>query len=315
MQTILVTYLMIGPCGATMSLDALRKRYRAARMLLSSGGKPVTWAENALAGPPASWLGNFAIRLFQINFCFIYASSGFSKLKGSTWWDPSAPWLVAVNPEFGLVRYRIFEWLLRQMSESRMVIALTTGSLSLFTLVMEIGLPFLIWTRLRPVMVIGSTLLHLGIAIMMGLTVFSMYMFTLVLCHIPAKLIRDRVVGQPGSGQKMTVLRQPRSCGRAKGRSDTVAGCHTPGHVRRSGRQGSVFGDGALIDAEGKQTVGEELFHTALRELVLVRPLGFSAISLACGLALMAGLTSLKMIRTEAVQANVRAIRQLSLLR
>ena len=68
MQTILITYLMIGPSGAALSLDALRKRYRAARALMGSGGRPVPWAESALAGPPRSWLASFAIRLVQINF-------------------------------------------------------------------------------------------------------------------------------------------------------------------------------------------------------------------------------------------------------
>jgi hypothetical protein len=241
-----------------------------------SGGKPVAWAENALAGPQATWLGNFAIRLFQINFCLIYASSGLSKLKGSTWWDHSAPWLVAANSEFGLVRYRIFEWLLRNMAESRMTIAISTGAISIFTLVMEIGLPILVWTRLRPLMVIGSTLLHLGIAIMMGLAVFGLYMFTLLLCYIPAKLIRDRLTWQPGSGRKMTVRYDSREKAAVRKaalmRSLDVANQITFVDQAGKGAQSSTV---QLIDPEGRLSVGKDLFHAALQDLVLVRSVRF----------------------------------------
>src|SRR5262249_12088107 len=163
MQTILVTYLMIGPSGAALSLDALRKRYRAARALMGAGGRHVPWAEAALAGPQSSWLANFAIRLFQINFCFIYASSGVSKLKGTSWWEFSAAWPVMVNPEFGLVRYTAYESFLHFLVEHRILIGVIAAIVTVYTLFTEIGLPFLIWTRLRPLMMSLSAMLHLGI--------------------------------------------------------------------------------------------------------------------------------------------------------
>jgi hypothetical protein len=273
MQTILVTYLMIGPSGAALSVDALRQRYRAARALMGSGGRSIPWAEAALAGPQPSWLANFAVRLVQINFCFIYASSGVSKLKGTTWWEHSAAWLVTANPEFGLVRYQAFEWLLRQLVESRFAIAVFAGLVTVFTLFVEIGFPFLVWTRLRPFMVALSALLHLGIGIMMGLAVFSMYMYGLVLGFMPARLIRERVAIAPGSGRRMTVRydsRDPAAVRKAALiRSLDVAGQVT--FVDAAGT-GDVDHTVHLTDPDGREVTGPDLTRTALRELMLLRP-------------------------------------------
>jgi Vitamin K-dependent gamma-carboxylase len=274
MQTILITYLMIGPSGATLSLDALRKRYRAARALMGSGGKPVPWAESALAGPEPSWLANFAVRLLQINFCFIYMSSGVSKLKGTTWWEHSAAWLVMANPEFGLVRYHAYDWMLRMLADNRLLISVLAAFVSLFTLVTEIGFPFLIWTRLRPAFIVLSVFLHFGIAIIMGLTGFGLYMYAMVLCYFPAKLIRDRVAWSPGAGRKMSLRfdsRDPTAVRKASiVRSLDVAQQVT--FVDTAGKT-SVDATIHLTDPDSRQVTGEDLFRTGLRELVLLRPM------------------------------------------
>lgn len=276
MQTILITYLMIAPSGATLSIDAIRARFRAAKAKLATGGKPVAWADAVLNGPQPSWLANFAQRLFQINFCLIYMSSGVSKLKGSTWWEHSAPWLVLVNPEFGLVRYRSYEWFIRELTESRFLISAIAGGLSVFTLMLEIGLPILVWTRLRPLMVIFAVMLHLGIAIIMGLAVFSMYMFTLLLCYFPAKLIRDRVAWSPGSGRKMT-LRYDSRDPLAVRKAALVAALDVASQVALVDTAGKGHEEETihLTDPEGRQVEGHELFQVALRELVLVKPIRF----------------------------------------
>jgi hypothetical protein len=270
MQTILLLYLMIGPSGAALSVDALRARYRAARAKLASGGRSIPWAEAVLSGPAKSWLANFAIRLFQINFCLIYASSGLSKLKGTTWWGHTAPWLIFANPEFGLIRYPAYEWLLRQVMEYRMLVSVFFGFATLYTLALELGLPLLIWTRLRPFMVIMSILLHFGIAVFMGLTIFGMYMFCMVLCYVPAKLIRDRVCIAPGGGRKMTMRYNS----------------HDPTAVRAAARVAALDlagqvtfldeprkGGAGLVGPDGKEHAGKDIARTALRELVLLRPL------------------------------------------
>jgi len=274
MQSILMTYLMIGPSGAAFSIDALRKRFRASRGFMAAGGRSVPWAEAVLAGPQRLWLANTAIRLLQINFCLVYASSGISKLKGTSWWEHSAAWLILSNPEFGLVRYPAFEWLLRQLAESRFILSIFASLITLFTLVVELGLPVLIWTRLRPFFVIGSILLHLGIAIMMGLNVFSLYMFAFVLCYFPAKLIRDRVGYSPGQGKKMTVHYDSRSR-QAVRKSSLIRALDVASQITfvDTHGKGSVDATVRLTGPDGKNLTGYDLYSTALRELVLLKPI------------------------------------------
>jgi hypothetical protein len=276
MQTILLTYLMIAPCGAAFSLDALRLRYRAARALMGAGGRSTPWAEAALAGPQRHWLANFGIRLFQINFCLIYMSSGVSKLKGSTWWDHSAAWLVAANPQFGLIRYRAYEWVLEALAEYRFLMAIMASFISLFTLALELGLPVLVWTRLRPFIVSMSVLLHLGIAIMMGLTVFSLYMFTLLLCYFPARLIRDRLAWPPGAGRKMTVRYDSRDASAVR-KAALVRALDVSGQITfvDTAGKGDIDKTIHMVDPDGHERTGEELYRTGLRELVLLRPVKY----------------------------------------
>jgi hypothetical protein len=179
-----------------------------------------------------------------------------------------------VNPEFGLIRYSAYEWAVRQFAEWRLGIAVATGCISLFTLVIEIGLPILIWTRLRPIMAIGSIMLHLGIGVIMGLTVFSMYMFTMVLCFFPARLIRDRVAWAPGSGKKLTLHYDSRDTTAVR-KAAIVRALDVAGQVTfvDTSAKGSMGKTVQLTDPNGNQSTGSALFHTALRELVLVRPI------------------------------------------
>jgi hypothetical protein len=272
MQTILLMYLMIGPSGAALSVDALRKRFRAARTLLGSPRQAAPWAEAALAGPPRSWLANLALRLFQINFCIIYASAGLSKLKGSTWWEHSAPWLLFANPEFGLIRYPAYEWALRLVSESRLLIAAFAASVTMFTLFVELGFPVLVWTRLRALAVSCSALLHLGIAVFMGLAVFGLYMFVLLLCYFPARLIRDRVCVTPGTGQKM-ILRYDSKDPKSVTAAARVRALDLAGQVTFVDETGKGAGTRFVVDGHEHP----DLTKTALRQLALLRPVRWLA--------------------------------------
>lgn len=205
MMNILLIYLMVAPSGAALSIDRLIARYRAARAIYRSGGKPVPWAEAVLAGPQASSLANFALRLFQIHFCIMYTSAGLSKLKGTMWWNTEATWYTIANPEFTPMNYWLYEETLRKLASFKPLMLIIWGTFTYFTLFMEICFPFLVWTRLRPFVVSLAILLHAGIAIVMGLTCFQLFMLTLLLCYLPASVIRGRLLWEPGSGSKMTL--------------------------------------------------------------------------------------------------------------
>ena len=80
-------------------------------------------------------------------------------------------------------------------------IYLTSGVV--FTLFTEIGFTFLVWGRHGGSgLVTCSILLHLGIGLVMGLTVFSLLMLTMVLAFVPPDVMRvfvDDLLGKrPG---------------------------------------------------------------------------------------------------------------------
>src|SRR5205823_5768158 len=86
MMNICMIYLMIGPSGATFSLDRWLAKRRAQRVLSGEIKGDFAAAQAVLQGPAPSVAATFATRLLQIHFCFIYFASGASKLKGGTWW-------------------------------------------------------------------------------------------------------------------------------------------------------------------------------------------------------------------------------------
>jgi hypothetical protein len=212
MMNILLFYCMIGNSGAALSVDRLVNRYRAVRLALRKGGKLDGPTLAYLDAPPRSVSAGFALRLLQVHFCFIYMASGLSKLKGPAWWSTNAYWDTLVNPEFTLIHYQWYEWLIRQLVSSRPVYAAMAAGGVAVTFIAEIGLPFMVWTRVRPYIVIFGLLLHAGIAVFMGLWIFSLLMMTLLLCYIPGAAIRERMFGPAAPpGPRIALRYNPRS--------------------------------------------------------------------------------------------------------
>ncbi|HEY8504898.1 MAG TPA: HTTM domain-containing protein, partial [Gemmataceae bacterium] len=217
MMNILLFYLMIAPSGAALSIDRLIERYRILRASYRRSGRVDELARAALAGPRPSVTANLVTRMMQIHFCIIYIAAGLSKLKGETWWAHYAPWLTMVNPEFSPVTLPVYLDLMEWLGGQRLLHALVMFFGVGFTLTLEIGFPFLVWTRLRPYMVMGSVLLHFMIVVFMGLSVFSLFMMALVLCFISPQAVRERLTA--GAGLPRLRLRfhsaQPRQLRRA----------------------------------------------------------------------------------------------------
>ena len=169
---VLLLYLAIGPSGACLSLD---RRWG--------------WADDQ-----RSVSANVALRLMQVHFCFIYLASGCSKLQGVPWWNGTALWQTLANYEF-TPRVEAYTAFLRWLAHDRLLWeSFNWIAGSLFTLGLEIGVPFLIWRRdWRWLCVLGASLLHAGIGMTMGLTSFSVLMVLLLGSFIPAEELRKRL--------------------------------------------------------------------------------------------------------------------------
>jgi len=198
MANILLTYLVIGDSGGALSVDRLVAKYRAARASLARCGRIDAATRAFLDRAPASRGAAFGVRLIQVHFCFIYLAAGLSKLKGQGWWSGSAFYDVMINPEFTMMHYHWFESAARWVASMKPVYYSICAFGVWFTWGLEISFPFLVWTRVRPLMLWLSVLLHAGIGILMGLTMFELLMMVMLLVFLPAGVIRDRLKG--GSG-------------------------------------------------------------------------------------------------------------------
>jgi hypothetical protein len=198
MMNILLVYLMVGNSGAALSVDRLIARYRAARASIRRCGTIDEPTRAFLANAPPSVGANMGIRFIQVHFCFIYMAAGLSKLLGPGWWNGTAFWDVMINPEFTLMKYPWFETFIRKIAEIKPLYYTITMLGVWFTWGLEISFPFLVWTRMRPIMVWMGVLLHAGIGVLMGLNLFELLMMTMLLAYFPAGVIRDRL---RGSGQ------------------------------------------------------------------------------------------------------------------
>jgi hypothetical protein len=198
MMNLGVLYLALGPSGAALSVDRLIRKFVARRRALREDRSVPVF------GAPAPQISaNFALRLLQINVCLVYFISGLSKLKGDFWLSGNACWLVMVNNEFSPVHSPLYMAGIRLICQYRWLWELVVTSLTYFTLAFEISFIYLIWNRrLRWTMIAAAVLLHLGIAICMGLVTFSMMMLVLVLSTVPGPAVRsllNRISGRTQS--------------------------------------------------------------------------------------------------------------------
>jgi hypothetical protein len=173
----LTFYLLFGPTGRALAIDALIHRAQGV----------LQWKRPASSSqaPAPSWSANAVIRLIQVHMCIIYLCSGLAKLQGESWWNGTAIWRVMMAED--LVRFDL-RWLAR-LGDSG--VALIFEPLAAATVLFEVSFAFLIWNRLlRPFVLIGAVFLHGGIGLLMGLDGFSAVMLTGCLAFVPPEIVR-----------------------------------------------------------------------------------------------------------------------------
>jgi hypothetical protein len=163
-----------------------------------------------------------ALRLIQVHFCFIYIAAGLSKLKGDTWWNGRAFWDVIVNPEFTLMQYSWYEDTLRWLVSVKFFYHFMTATAVWLTLFTEIAGPFLLWTRLRWLVILLATAMHAVIGVIMGLNLFELLMVVMLLAFLPDRVIRDRFRGGANLA-KLTLTFNPQQADHARAAALAVA--------------------------------------------------------------------------------------------
>jgi predicted DCC family thiol-disulfide oxidoreductase YuxK len=192
----LALYLAItGASGQAVSLDRFVRRWRQARRAAADSGgaspRRVGGAGRHAAGedpavPTPTVSANLALRLIQLHLVIIYGMAGLAKLQGPSWWNGTALWGTMTAGEFVVLDWTpLAAWPL-------LVNFLTHASLAL-----ELLYPILIWVRvLRPLILAGVLVFHLGIAIMSpGLTEFALAMMAGNLAFVSGSWLRGLVTG------------------------------------------------------------------------------------------------------------------------
>jgi HTTM domain len=150
--------LCLAPIGDSLSLDARRRPVGDPDRLGTRERRRRAW-------------GFACLRLIQLQVAVMFFFSGVEKVRGDAWWHGYAVWMALTNQEFSNVP---IGWL---ASHFWIVNLLTQG-----TMFFEVAYPFLIWGRAtRPFFLVGAILLHLGMAVMMGLYLFS---FVMIVVHL-----------------------------------------------------------------------------------------------------------------------------------
>lgn len=120
------------------------------------------------AGPAAGEDASLSVLVLRLHLCIIYAAAGISKSMGEQWWSGDAVWRALALPQFqqfdpsALLH---FPWIIQAVSVTSVVVQLLY--------------PVLAWTRLRFAIVVATELMHLGIAVFLGLWLFSGIMIVL----------------------------------------------------------------------------------------------------------------------------------------
>lgn len=165
-------YLALSPCGAAMSADHLMRSWWQRRKGLDETLVPVRFASARMAS-----------RLIQLHLCAIYFWSGFSKLKGPTWWTGEAMWNVIANQEYQTTDLTWMAW----TPWLPFLIAHITIAWEAFFIV-------LVWNRrLRPFVLAMGTAMHIGIGAFLGMWTFGLIMTFAYLSFADPDIWRTRI--------------------------------------------------------------------------------------------------------------------------
>lgn len=195
-NVLLTVYLALGPCGATLSLDRLWARYRAARKALREGRQP----EYPTIRPTVA--ANLSLRMIEVHMAILYFWAGLAKLKGYTWWDGTALWLGAANYEYqalSLTWMAWYPWFYNFLTHTTVLWEMT-----FFLTVCH--------PRLRPYSLLAGASMHLGIGAFMGMWTFGLVMIFTYVSYMPAAWAEAVQLSLAGwlTGRARTVVYRPR---------------------------------------------------------------------------------------------------------
>ncbi|WP_369196719.1 HTTM domain-containing protein [Streptomyces djakartensis] len=234
---LMALYLVLTACGRRWSLDARRDR---AKPVPAAGaprpsGHPLIRQLSDARGLLVTVVHNCGMFLIAAQVCLLYGSAGLYKVQGGTWGNGTA-----LHYALNLELFRPWPALSGFVDDHLLVIAVA----GYLTVLLQVAFPFVLFGRLK-YPVLGLLLgMHIGIAVLMGLPLFSGAMIVADAVFLPDRLY----VLLPHLGRR--VLRRKRGVDPAPVRA---AGA---GAVPAQGGPGDALAstDPVVVPAERKDT-------------------------------------------------------------
>ncbi|MEU2832141.1 HTTM domain-containing protein [Streptomyces lavendulae] len=163
---LMALYLVLTACGRRWSLDARRNRLKTARSgnapepVRSFQGQQFHDARVTLT----TVMHNCGILVIAAQVCFLYGSAGLYKIQGPTWGGGTA-----LHYALNLELFQPWPALSHLVDQFPMVIAIA----SYVTVLLQVAFPFVLFGRLKYPVLTVLLGMHIGIAVLLGLPLFS----------------------------------------------------------------------------------------------------------------------------------------------
>ncbi|WP_330456464.1 HTTM domain-containing protein [Streptomyces sp. NBC_00820] len=163
---LMALYLPLTACGRRWSLDARGHRLKAARAgdaAERAGGLLAREFRDARTSL-TTVVHNCGMFLIAAQVCFLYGSAGLYKVQGASWGSGTA-----LHYVLNLELFRPWPALSHFVDEHTLVVAVA----GYMTVLLQVAFPFVLFGRLKYPVLIMLLGMHTGIAVLMGLPLFS----------------------------------------------------------------------------------------------------------------------------------------------
>ncbi|MEU7552008.1 HTTM domain-containing protein [Streptomyces sp. NPDC044571] len=176
---LMAVYLVFTACGRRWSLDAHRKAFPAA----DDGRHRRRFREfREFRDTASTVLHNCGMFVIAAQVCFLYGSAGLYKVQGSSWGNGTA-----LHYVLNLDLFRPWPGLSLLLDEHAVAVAIA----GYLTVLLQVAFPFVLFGRLKYPVLIMLVGLHLGIAVLLGLPVFSGVMIVADAVFLPDRFYRS----------------------------------------------------------------------------------------------------------------------------
>ncbi|MGW7007916.1 HTTM domain-containing protein [Streptomyces sp. NPDC054933] len=179
-------YLTLTASGRRWSLDARRTRLQASacqiRRPSARLGTPDLWHQLGAARQiVTTTLHNCGMFVIAAQVCILYGSAGLFKVQGGSWGNGTA-----LHYVLNLDLFRPWPALSHMVDSHQMLVAVA----SYLTVLLQVAFPFVLFGRFKYIVLTMLLCMHLGIAVLMGLPIFSGAMIIADAVFLPDRFYR-----------------------------------------------------------------------------------------------------------------------------